>query len=120
MPWKLVRLEHAETGEFPAGSPIRAYILHLPLGTNGHIDPESHAENPHRATMRRFWPSEQDLSGYIVRDQKGWKLVSSNGGATGEAIGWIDDSGLVVGRTVEIIEADRASIPFRVAEIRPD
>ncbi len=120
VPWRLVRLEHAPTGVFPAGSATRAYLLRVPLNSNGHIDPLMHAVDQRRATMRRFWPSEPDRSGYIVREEATWHFIVTNNGPQTDDIAWFEDCALRIGRMLEIIELANGPIPFRVAAIRPD
>lgn len=120
MSWRLIRLEHGPTREFPFGSASRAYLLRVPLESNGHIAADEHAEEPRRATVRRFWPSEPDLSGYIVRAQWQWHFVSRRAQASADEIGWFEDCALVLDRTIEITEAANGTIPFRVAAITRD
>lgn len=117
VPWKLVRLEHAPTGSFPAGSAIRAYFLHLPLRTNGRIDHEAHASYPMLATMRRYWPCEPDRSGYVVREEERWLCISDNGKLENDAVGWFEDCSMTLGGVVEIVEPVCGAIPFTVAAV---
>ena len=60
MNWKRIRLELARTEGFPEGSANRAYLLRLPLDSNGFIDEAARSNRPRWATVRRFWPSERE------------------------------------------------------------
>ncbi len=71
MPWKVVRLELAADSEFPRGSAGRSYLIRLPLGGDGTIDYPNLEAEPGRATARRFWPSQPDMIGTIVRTATG-------------------------------------------------
>jgi hypothetical protein len=72
--WKSIRLELTHSSAFPRGSASRSYLLRLPLQDCGSIDEKAFLANPERATVRRFWPSEPDLTGRIVRLKDGWGL----------------------------------------------
>ena len=117
MPWRLVRLEHAPTSEFPLGSAVRIYLLRVPLQRNGHSDPGIHALDPRRSTLRRFWPSEADLSGYVVRQNARWGLIAIHGSGARDEVGWFEDCALVPAAPVPITESANGTIPFEVAEI---
>ena len=46
MSWKTIRLELARTPEFTNGSPIRAYLLRLPLDPDGLIETTEFGPTP--------------------------------------------------------------------------
>lgn len=77
--WKSIRVELAETPEFPRGSPSRAYMLRLPLCRDGTVHDDALRENPVTAGFRRFWPNEPDRNGLIVPAGSGWALAFRSG-----------------------------------------
>lgn len=112
MSWKSVRLELAENGDFPRGSASRAYLLRLPLKTDGRIDEQALSALPQRATVRRVWPSEADVNGNIVRKEGHWVLV----GRTGETMGLIEPGEILPGALVRLRESGSERL-FRVAAL---
>ena len=120
MPWRLVRLEHAPTSAFPAGSVARAYHLRIPLKPDGFIDPEIHAEDPLRSTVRRFWPNEQDRSGYVVRKRLCWSLIAVGDECEEKEFGWFEDCAFLPAGHVAIVEPVNGALPFQVAAIKRD
>ena len=72
MSWNNIRLELARASQFPQGSPHRCYLLHLPLEASGLTNEEMVRASPRRATVRRFWPSQPDLRGYMIKVPEGW------------------------------------------------
>lgn len=120
MPWRLVRLEHGPTREFPLGSAARAYLLRIPLQSNGRIDTDTHGLDPKRSTVRRYWPNEQDRSGYVVRGEAIWELVSGSNPEEAEVIGWFEDCKFSESAIISITEPENKAIPFEVADIRVD
>lgn len=114
MAWKNIRLELDRTNDFPRGSASRSYLLRLPLGEDGAIDAEELKDQPYRATVRRFWPSEPDLAGYVVPGGGGWELAYERG-APGS--GHIETTALLLGECVTLVEPDGRSLPFRVAAV---
>ena len=82
MNWNTIRLELAETHEFPDGSVSRAFLLRLPLQKSGWINEDEIAKNPSRATVRRFWASDPDRTGHIVRSDGSWALIDGEDGAS--------------------------------------
>lgn len=112
MSWKTVRLELAENGEFPNGSASRAYLMRLPLGTDDRIDEQAFLALPERATVRRLWPSEADMSGHLVRRDGHWAVIARNG----EVIGDLDPGPVRIGETVRLRERGQDRW-FRVAAL---
>jgi hypothetical protein len=117
MNWKSIRLELARTPEFPHGSPSRAYLLRLPLLESGAIDEGALREDPAHATVRRFWPNQKDMIGYVVRALNGWAFGTEPGKADEGAI-FLDAHPLSEGQDVTVIEPDGRRLPFRVASLR--
>lgn len=118
MNWKAIRLELARTREFPAGSVSRAYLLRLPLRADGMVDERAVKAEPARATVRRFWPSEPDMIGYIVPDGSGWKFSYEPGEADAEALLHLESHPLRLGAYVTVTEPGGRRLPFRIASLR--
>ena len=115
MTWKTIRLELAVTDAFPRGSVSRTYLLTLPLDEHGEIESQEVARNPHRATFRRFWPSEADEVGQVMPNSHGWALRCETGDEGGTL--HLRASALRLGEEVTISGGDVDSLPFRVASI---
>ena len=113
MAWKSIRLELAETSDFPRGSASRAYLLRLPLDPDGRIDLTEVGDRPARATVRRFWPNQADLSGNVVRTPQGWAFDYGCGHATAQT----EVPLLRLGECIVLIEPDGSRLPFRVADL---
>ncbi len=118
MEWKNIRLELARTHEFPEGSPSRAYLLRLPLRDDGLIDEAALREMPARATVRRHWPNEADMSGYVVRTPRGWALSYRIGEEDDERIFHLETHPLRPGEYITLTEPDGRQLPFRVANLQ--
>lgn len=116
MTWKRIRLELATTADFPRGSPSRAYLLRLPLGENGAIDRAAVQDEPRQATVRRFWPSQPDLAGYVIPGPRGWELAYDRAAAD-RATGRLESDALRLGDCVTLTEPDGQRLPFRVAAL---
>lgn len=116
MNWKTIRLELGSTPEYPSGSPGRAYLIRLPLDEAGAIDEVALSVRPGQATVRRFWPSEPDRSGFVERTDSGWAF-RCNGGRD-EIISMLEPRPLEPGGQIIVTEADGKRLPFRIASIR--
>ena len=114
--WKSVRLELAGSPAFPRGSASRAFLLRLPLREDGSIDGEAINLNKSQATVRRFWASEPDLSGKIVRSDGDWSLRFGSDDTAGFQM---PDEKLVVDQAISIQGPDGVALPFRVISISP-
>lgn len=114
MNWKTIRLELAVTREFPTGSAGRAFLLRLPLHDDGSICEAELAKRPSRATVRRFWASEPDCSGRIVRGHDGWDLTCSQHHEGGLAF-HLAPQQIRLGGQVIMTAPDGKDLPFRVA-----
>lgn len=113
MNWKSIRLELGPTGQFPAGSVSRAYLLRLPLDDEDRIDARAFDLDPRRATVRRHWSTDADARGHIVRDGHDWHMLCN-----GESRGLQFDARPVrLGGEVSVVE-DGIALPFRIASIR--
>jgi hypothetical protein len=114
--WKTIRLELAATSEFPAGSPGRAFLLRLPLHEDGSIDEAEVAHRPSRATVRRFWASEPDSSGRIVRSPSGWECRCGHRGNEHMAL-HLPSQPLRLGEQIVMTDGCGCELPFRVVSL---
>ena len=114
MIWNTIRLELAGTRDFPTGSVGRAYLIRVPLNDNGCIDAAALDRDPRKATVRRFWSSDPDERGHLVRAGDQWALRCA--GKPDRLLGTV--SGLKLGEEVAVTGPDGVSLPFRVTSIR--
>jgi hypothetical protein len=118
MNWTSIRLELARTPEFPEGSASRAYLLRLPLDTDGLIDAAELHRAPERATVHRFWPNQPDLSGYVVQTPHGWAFSYEIGEEDDETVFHLESHPLRAGEYITLTEPDGSRLPFRVAGLK--
>ena len=116
MNWKNIRLELASAPKFPLGSPHRCYLLHLPLEPSGYIDEQIVEAFPGRATVRRFWPSQADMRGYVIRTTDGWAFAYDSRDDE-ERICHLDARPMRVGERLTLTELDGERLPFRVTNV---
>jgi hypothetical protein len=117
MNWNNIRLELARTRDFPDGSVSRSYLLRLPLDDSGLIDEGAVRANPGHATVRRFWPSEPDMIGYVIRKPSGWAFSYELGDADDEGIFHLESHPLKLGGYITVTEPDGRRLPFKVASL---
>jgi hypothetical protein len=115
--WKSVRLELARSPGFPRGSSSRAFLLRLPLHSDGSIDSAAIDDNKDRAVVRRFWASEPDLAGVILSRDGEWLLHCVRVGASANFL--MHDDKLVVDQNILIEGPDAIALPFRVVSVDP-
>lgn len=116
--WSNVRLELAQTPEFPRGSASRAYLLRVPLDRKGRINERELRKAPGDATVRRYWPSERDVVGFLVPEQGGWALSFDGSGTDRSPDAFhLAATALALGEKVTITQPDGRCLPFRVARI---
>ena len=63
--WKSIRLEIAQSAEFPTGSVSRAYIVRLPLDDRDLVDEDALVKTPvwrRYGAIGRLTPTKPDLS----------------------------------------------------------
>jgi len=118
MNWQSIRLELARTPDFPEGSASRAYLLHLPIDSNGLIDESSRETLPARATVRRVWPNEPDLSGHVIRRKDGWAFSYAPGEDDDETIFHLENHPIRLGEYLTLTEPDGQRLPFRVTSMK--
>jgi hypothetical protein len=117
--WSLIKLEMARSADYPFGSVSRAYLIRVPLDRVGMIDGAGVAQNPKRATVRRFWPNEPDQSGYVVKCQHRWGFREGDYPGSKGCFASMPDCSIRAGALLKVIERNGTSSPFRVAEISP-
>ncbi|WP_091147100.1 hypothetical protein [Novosphingobium sp. CF614] len=115
--WKSIRLELAETREFPRGSASRAYMLYLPLRPDGTIDEAVLRANPNIAGFRRFWPNEADRVGRVERTESGWALSFQPAPEAGSVSLPIEMNRLLPGDQVTIEKQGQRAWRFRVVDL---
>jgi hypothetical protein len=126
MKWKVIRLELASNWEFPRGSAGRSYLIRLPLNEDGAIDTDTLESQPARATVRRYWPNQADMVGYLVHTPMGYAIryeingTKLNGGA--QANGNSDQrlfqfgaDDFKIGQEIFLTEPDGHQARFRIA-----
>lgn len=118
MNWNNIRLELAGTKRFPRGSASRAFLLRLPLNGDGSIDATGIDRNPAQATVRRFWGSEPDQSGRVLREDRGW-IFRCGRPREETAIFRLVSEAMRLDQKVMIEAPDGSVLPFRVASISP-
>lgn len=113
--WKNIRLELGSTRDFPRGSVSRGYLIRLPLSDCDAVDPVGFESSPHLATVRRYWSTEPDEAGVVIRDGDRWALRCN--GSPDRRLE-LDRRPIRLGQQVAVVEPDGATLPFRVASIR--
>ena len=117
MQWKQIRLELARTKDFPMGSASRAYLVQLPVNDDGMIDEEGLKATPQRARIRRHWPNEPDMSGYVIRTPKGWAFSYRVGEEDDENIYHLENHAMRLGEYITLTEPNGARLPYRVVSL---
>jgi len=117
MSWKVIRLELASSGEFPRGSVGRSYLIRVPLTNGGSIDDAQLGSDPNSATVRRFWTSEPDRTGYFTRDSSGYAIKDDSGGSAITRLVQFFDDAIRLGGRVLMTEPDGSELSFRVAAV---
>lgn len=117
MNWKSIRLELGCTADFPNGSASRAYLLRLPLTADGRIDASALESKPEQATVRRFWPSEPDLSGHVRRVGEEWGCVMDRGFDRPVIFSRFGSIPISEGTTLMLRGQQGEPLPFRVAKL---
>ena len=126
MKWKVIRLELASSWEFPKGSAGRSYLIRLPLGDDGAIDSATLESQPARATVRRYWPNQADMLGYLVHTPRGYAIryemngTKLNGSAQANGhrepkLFQFGAEAIRLGEEIVIIEPDGNEARFRIA-----
>ena len=117
MKWSAIRLELACGPQFPEGSPHRCYLLNVPLEAGGLLDEDSVRATPKRATVRRFWPSQADRRGNVIKTPEGWAFAYEPRREGHEMLFRMDVTPLRVGECITLTEPDGERLPFRVTAV---
>ena len=115
MNWKSIRLELGSTGEYPAGSVSRAYLIRLPLDDEDTVDKAAFLESPSKATVRRHWSSDPDERGVLVESGSDWTMRCDH---ERHRVLRLNGTPLRLGQRVSVVETDGTILPFRVASVR--
>ena len=75
-------------------------------------------EAPAQATVRRFWPNQPDLSGYVVATQRGWAFSYKPGEDDDEAVFHLETHPIRLGEYITLTEPGGEKLPFRVASLQ--
>jgi hypothetical protein len=113
--WKNIRLELAQSPEFPTGSVSRVYLIRVPLDDNDLVDEASLLKSPNLATARRHWSTDPDEAG-LVQKVDGALAMSCNG--TYARVLRLDGRPIRLGQQISVVEPDGAVLGFRIASIR--
>jgi hypothetical protein len=115
---KRIRLEAARGGEFPEGSPNHGFDLVMPLGADDRIDTEAFERDPLVCSAIRFWGTETDRHGLLIRTADGGFAISFEiGEADDEPIHHLGEHRFRAGEYVSVREADGVERTFRVASV---
>ena len=115
MHWRTIRLELGSTGEFPAGSVSRAFLLNLPLDDYDVVDGAALARSAAQATARRHWSTEPDERGQIVPSGRDWAMRCDG---KPDRVLQFNGTPMRLGQRVSVVEPDGKVLPLRVASIR--
>ena len=124
MKWKVIRLELASSWEFPRGSAGRSYLIRLPLTDEGAIDTTTLEPQPARATVRRHWPNQADMLGYLVHTPMGYAIrYETNGRAVADgdcqpALFQFGADSVRVGEQIFLAEPDGRQLRFRITSLQ--
>lgn len=89
-------------------------MIYAPLDDDGKVDEAGLAAAPHRAVVRRFWSTEPDEKGRLVRSD-GHFAFRCNGRP--DRMLALAQEPIRLGATLDIVGSDGHRLPFRVASI---
>lgn len=112
-----VKLELARCHEFPEGSRVHGYELHVPLGRDGRLNLDELHSHHSEAGFRRFWGGD-DAYGTVKHGHRGWVLSFHPGTDDDEVIFKGDEHRLIAGEYVSIRERDGVTRTFHVVSVR--
>ncbi len=117
---KRVRLELARDHDHPEGSRSHGYDFIAPIDDSGHINADEWKRLRDRCRVKRFWASEQDMVGHIVRKPGGsWAFhYDIHGEPDADESGYrFDQHAFKRGEYVSIREHDGVLRTFRVISV---
>lgn len=114
MPWKTIRLELAQSPDFPQGSTHHAYLMRVPLNAGGSIDASAYEQAREQARIRRMWPDEYDRLGFIIQSPDGWAFTYTPDEMDEPALCRLESDAIRPGGYLSITEADGKRLPYRV------
>lgn len=115
--WQRLRLELARTAQFPEGSPDRGYVIRVPLDDDNLIDADALQTHQEVATVRRFWPGETGMGGFVVATPRGWGFSYRPGEEDDEIIHQLESHRLGLGDYITLTEPDGDQAPFKVVSV---
>jgi hypothetical protein len=129
MKWQMIRLELASSWQFPRGSAGRSYLIRLPLTDDGAIDTAALESQPTRATVRRYWPNEADMVGYLVHTPMGYAIRyemnetrlnggSQSNGNSDQRLFQFGAEAIRIGEEMFLTEPDGHQARFRIASLQ--
>ena len=117
MTMKHIRMELARDEDFPQGSRQHGYILIAPLDDMDRIDPAEWKANRDKCRVTRFWGSDEQEIGHLVRKPGGaWAFhYDIHGNEDDDDTGYrFGDERFRPGEYVSIREQDGEMRTFRV------
>ncbi len=125
----MIRLELASSWQFPRGSAGRSYLIRLPLTDDGAIDTAALESQPTRATVRRYWPNEADMVGYLVHTPMGYAIRyemnetrlnggSQSNGNSDQRLFQFGAEAIRIGEEMFLTEPDGHQARFRIASLQ--
>lgn len=113
--WKSIRLELGRMTGFPRGSVSRGYLIQMPLDDDDLVDQAAFDESPYRATVRRYWSTEPDESGAMVKVADSWAIRCD-----GRPDRMLELNGrpIRLGQQFSVVDPDGSVLPFKVASVR--
>ena len=118
MALKQIRLELARTKDYPQGSASHGYEFVAPLDADGHLDMDEWKKNAQACTVHRFWAGEDDETGQLIHNRKGWAFSYEPGEDDDEPIFKFDRHDFREGEYISVTEHDGKTRPFKIAWIR--
>jgi hypothetical protein len=107
-----VRLELAQSPDFPEGSTSHGYEFVAPLKSDGHIDASKWNEVKDKCRVVRIWGDAPEEEGSLRHGGRGWRFDYEKTDDAG-------DEALTPGAFVSITGHDGIQRPFRVLMMVP-
>lgn len=118
--WSRIRLELARGRDYPDGSARHGYVFVLALDGAGRIDEATYRAAPELCTLHRFWDSEGDAVGQIVRNRAHrWAFSFHAGREDDEPVPHLSEHVFRDGEYLAVRAADGAEHVFRIVSIKP-